>query len=165
MTLDELKTHLVYQPLTGNFIRQKASRTVKVGDVAGTIVRGSKTNKPYIRVGVAGKYFYAHRLAFFYMMGRWPAVDIDHDNQDSLDNRWENLHERSHAENGRNQKKYKTNSSGTTGVIRRPSGNWRARIFARGKHINLGTYPTYESAQLARHHAEKEHDFHENHGK
>lgn len=164
MNLDDLKQQLYYDPLSGDFFRLKTFRTVKAGDVAGTVVTLSKHCKQYVRVGVFGKYFPAHRLAFFYMLGQWPTEDIDHINQDSLDNRWENLRECSHAENGRNQKKYQNNTSGRTGIRQRESGKWRARIFIKGKHINLGTFSSYELAADARKIAERTYDFHQNHG-
>ena len=165
MNLDELKNELQYDLLTGDFFRLKTFRAVKAGDIAGTEVSLSQHHKRYMRIGVFGKYFPAHRLAFFYMLGRWPIGDIDHINQDSLDNRWENLRECSHAENGRNQKKYLNNTSGCTGIQQRISGNWRARIFVNGKHINLGTFGSYELAATARKLAENSYDFHQNHGK
>lgn len=165
MNLDNLKEELDYDPASGKFFRLKTRRSVKVGDVSGTVVTLSQHTKQYVRVGVLGKYYPAHRLAFFYMLGRWPLGDVDHINQDSLDNRWENLRECSHAENGRNQKKYLSNTSGHTGIHLRESGKWRARIFAEGKHINLGTFSSYELAVAARALAESTYDFHENHGK
>lgn len=165
MNLDNLRKELEYDPITGKFFRLRTHRTVKAGDVAGAIVTLSQHSKQYVRLSVFGKYYQAHRLAWFYMLGSWPVGDIDHINQDSLDNRWENLRDCSHAENGRNQKKYLTNTSGRTGIHLRKSGNWRARIFAEGKHINLGTFSSYELAVAARSLAESTYDFHENHGK
>lgn len=164
MTLYELKRELYYDPLSGDFFRLRSSRSVKAGDIAGTIVTLSQHSKQYVRVGVFGRYFLAHRLAFFYMLDRWPDGDIDHINQNSFDNSWSNLRECSHAENGRNQKKYLTNTSGCTGIKQRESGKWRARIFVKGKHINLGSFNTYELAADARKVAEKTYDFHQNHG-
>lgn len=165
LTLEELKQEVEYQPDTGLFIRLKTHRAVKAGDVAGSEVQLSQHTKKYIRMSVKGRYYVAHRLAFLYMIGRWPVGDVDHINQDSLDNRWANLRECSHAENGRNQKKYTNNSSGSTGVIQRANGRWRARIFIQGKHINLGTFDSFEEAVAVRNLANKEYDFHENHGK
>lgn len=164
LTHKALKGEVEYKPLTGLFYRLKTHRTVKAGDVAGGIHQLSQHPKSYIRIGVLGKYYSAHRLAWFYMTGQWPVRDIDHINQDSLDNRWANLRECSHQENGQNQKKYTNNTSGTTGVHLRSSGKWRARIFYKGKHINLGNFDSFDAAVLARKNAAKELGFHENHG-
>lgn len=164
LTLESLKKEVEYEPATGLFTRLRTHRAVKAGEIAGSAVTLARHPKQYIRLGVLGKYYMAHRLAFFYMTGTWPNGDIDHINQDSLDNRWENLRVCSHAENGKNQKKYKNNSSGITGIRQRGSGKWRARIFVAGKHIDLGTHATLEAAVHARQLAEKEYGFHENHG-
>ena len=164
-TLEELKAELEYKPLTGLFYRLKTHRAVKAGDIAGGIHRLANHDKAYVRVGIFGRYISAHRLAWFYMTGIWPTKDIDHINQNSLDNTWGNLRECSHQENGKNQKKYTNNSSGVMGVHLRPSGKWRARIFHKGKHINLGHFDSIDAAIAARKLASKEYGFHENHGK
>ena len=165
LTLEKLKQEVEYKPLTGLFYRLKTHRTVKVGDIAGGNHRLSNHSKEYVRVGVLGKYYAAHRLAWFYMTGAWPTKNIDHINQNSLDNRWVNLRECSHQENGKNQKKYINNTTGVTGVQLRPSGKWRARIYHQGKHISLGNFASFEDAVAARELAHKEYGFHENHGK
>ena len=164
LTLEELKQELEYLPSTGQFVRLKTHRTVKAGDIAGTAVQLSQHTKKYVRLAVKGKYYKAHRLTFFYMTGHWPVGDVDHINQDSLDNRWDNLRECTHQENGKNQKRYTNNSSGVTGIRQRSNGKWRARIFVQGKHIDLGTYTSFADAVAARQLANKEYGFHENHG-
>ena len=165
MAQNELIQELHYDPVNGTFTRLKSNRTVKAGEIAGAIITLAHHSKQYVRIGVFGKYFYAHRLAFLYMLGRWPIGDIDHINQNSLDNSWTNLRECSHKENGKNQKKYNTNTSGHTGIHQRKNGKWRVRICVEGKHINVGTFNTYDLAGLARKNAEKVYDFHKNHGK
>ena len=46
----------------------------------------------------------AHRLAYLLITGKWPAEDIFHINEDTEDNRWENLETRSeHAEGERKE--------------------------------------------------------------
>jgi hypothetical protein len=164
ITLNKLKEELEYNPVTGHFTRLKSHRTVKAGDIAGCVSQKSNHPKCYIKISVLGRYYKAHRLAWFYMTGSWPTGEIDHINQNSLDNSWENLRVVSHAVNGKNQKKYINNTSGHTGVSQRPSGKWRARIYHKGVHINLGHYTTYEEAVESRKKAAKELGFHENHG-
>lgn len=163
-TLEDLKNEVEYEPLTGLFYRLKTHRKVKAGDIAGSIHQLSHHPKAYIRIGIFGKPVSAHRLAWFYMTGSWPTGDIDHINQNSLDNRWENLRECSHQDNGKNQKKYINNTSGVVGVHLRSSGKWRARIFHQGKHINLGQFDSFDAAVAARDIASKGYGFHENHG-
>ena len=71
LTLEELKNEVEYKPLTGLFYRLKTHRTVKREDIAGGIHQLAKHPKAYIRIGILGKYYSAHRLAWFYMNGVW----------------------------------------------------------------------------------------------
>jgi hypothetical protein len=164
-SLEQINKEVSYSTTTGIFTRLKTHRAVKAGDIAGTVSELSQHSKKYIKLSVLGKYYKAHRLAWFCMTGTWPSGDIDHINQNSLDNSWTNLRCVTHAVNGKNQKKYSNNSSGVTGVGQRPNGKWRARIYLRGKHTNLGHFSTYEDAVICRNLAAQEMGFHENHGK
>ena len=70
-----------YDRHTGLFHwRHDQSQRKKAGDVAGT--RSSKG----IRLEVEGVTYYAHRVAFLFIYGRWPIVVL-HKNGDKLDNR------------------------------------------------------------------------------
>lgn len=54
-----------------------------------------------------------------------------------------------------NKRKYKTNSSGRTGVNFHPkTGKWQARIAVEGKRVYLGLYEDFEDAVKAREEAE-----------
>lgn len=70
MTQNELIQELHYDPVNGTFTRLKSNRAVKAGEIAGAIITLAHHSKQYVRISVFGKYFYAHRLAFLYMLGR-----------------------------------------------------------------------------------------------
>lgn len=162
MTQDELKQKLHYDPKTGIFTHLKTHRTVKAGDIAG---HSDKSKNGYIKISIGnGKYLLAHRLAFLYMWGYIPEGEVDHIDHNTTNNSWNNLRIVSHHENGKNQKQYITNSSGITGIRQRKSGKWRARIYHKGKHIDLGTYIDKNDAINARKQAEILYKFHNNHG-
>ena len=162
--INRIRLTLNYDKATGRFTRNLASRTQKVGDLAGTRVESStKPGKFYIRVGVLGRYFWAHRLAVAWVTGYWPASEVDHKDQNSENNAWDNLEQVTKAGNAKNLSKYQNNTSGFPGVSRRPNGKYRARLMVNLKSISLGDWDTPEEAMSARNAAKKEYGFHENH--
>jgi hypothetical protein len=80
---------------------------------------------------IYGRQYYAHRVAFALMEGRWPKV-IDHKNRDRSDNRWVNIRECSQSENTSNRNYVGTKSSKFRGVSKR-NRMWLARC--KGKDI------------------------------
>ena len=76
LTQDQLKSLLTYDVDTGKF----KSIDVRIGrkPLGGEL--GYKSADGYIRLGICGKYFPAHRLAWLYMTGKWPEKLIDHIN-------------------------------------------------------------------------------------
>ena len=162
--IHKIRQALDYNKTTGVFTRKIPSRTQKVGDVAGSRVESStKPGKFYIRVGVLGKYFWAHRLAVAWVTGQWPPHEVDHKDQNSENNAWDNLVKVTKAENAKNLSEYRNNTSGFPGISRRPNGKYRARLMVNSKSISLGDWDTPEEAVRARNIAKKEHGFHENH--
>ena len=74
MNQTRLKELLHYDPFTGIFT-WKVTRTgsAKPGTVAGYI-----KNEGYICIKIDSRSYMAHRLAFLYMLGRWPKGDVLH---------------------------------------------------------------------------------------
>lgn len=74
-----------YDRQTGLFHwRHDQSKRKKAGDVAG--IRSTKG----IRLEMDGVMYYAHRVAFLFIYGRWPTV-VFHANGDKFDNREVNI--------------------------------------------------------------------------
>lgn len=131
------------------------------GRAAFTCVNGG-----YRRGLIFGRAYKAHRVAWAYVHGEWPADEVDHINGDRQDNRICNLRVVTKQENMRNQKRRYDNRSGVTGVdFREKTGSWRARIRAGGKLKALGHFDTWEAAVAARKAAERQFGYHENHGR
>jgi|SRR5215467_9025499 len=143
LTQRRLKELLDYNPATGEFFWKVARHKVKVGDRAGGI--GSK-DKGYWDIGIDGKRYRAHRLAWFYVHGKWSK--LDHKNRDPLDNRISNLREASNKQNQGNRKINQNNRSGLKGVIQFRK-KWRAQIGHNSKVIWLGDFLTPELAHQA----------------
>ncbi len=65
--------------------------------------------------------------------------EVDHRNNDGLDNRRNNLRHCTHQQNLCNRRIFKTNTSGFKGVYRYGL-NWRARLKHNSKWVNLGCF-------------------------
>ena len=142
-----LKEYLRYDPLTGVFtwIKKKTKGSVKVGDVA-----GCPHGNGYWDIRIDRRLYFAHRLAWFYMTGKWPNGHIDHKNGDPGDNRWENLREATASQNHANTRRPKNNTSGLKGASYAKANNrWLAQIRKQGRHVYLGYHDTKEEAHAA----------------
>ena len=87
-TVDYLKEILEYNQETGVFTRKKKISSSNIGDVAGSV-----ESQGYVIISIKNWPFKAHRLAWFYVHGKWPIDCIDHINGNRADNRIENLRE------------------------------------------------------------------------
>jgi len=111
---------------------------------------GSPSQKGYWQIYVHGKKYYAHRVVFLLVHGRWPEGQIDHINGDRSDNRIENLRECSVSENHENRGISNKNTSGFVGVSKCSDRNlWQAKINKNRKTYHLGRFDTPEEAHLA----------------
>lgn len=146
MTADYLRSILSYDPATGEF-RWLVSlgRRVKIGDVAGHDAHGG-----YRRVKIGGRPYFAHRLAWLYVHGRWPIAEIDHIDTYTGNNAIANLREATNPQNMKNRKRQANNTSGFKGVTWNTKDRaWRAQIKVGGRQIHLGTYRCPEIASRA----------------
>ncbi|WP_313437320.1 HNH endonuclease signature motif containing protein [Novosphingobium sp.] len=116
------------------------------------------------RIGDVG--YLAHRVIWKMMTGIDP-VEVDHINGVPGDNRWSNLREITHLENGRNLGRGKHNTSGTTGVsFSKVMRKWQAYIQDESsRRVVLGYFDRIEDAVKARREAEARYGYHVNHGR
>lgn len=145
LTQSELKSQLKYDPDTGLFAWASLKRGVTIGKVAGSL-------KPsgYVIILVNRKMFRAHRLAWLYMTGRFPAKSVDHINRIKNDNRWCNLRDASHSENFFNMGIKSSNTSGYKGVsFNKQLRKWDARATVNKQQTCLGLFDTPELASEA----------------
>jgi hypothetical protein len=147
---DELLNTISYDPETGEFYWIRKTRGwCRVNRQAGWVDGGYRNIFIKDSTGYKKKYK-AHRLAWFYMTGRWPDGDIDHKNMDRADNRFENLRESDRTHNRANTGRRSDNKSGFKGVCFRPkSGKYHAQIQYKGKPYHLGYYDTPQDAHEA----------------
>lgn len=108
----------------------------------------------------------AHRLAWAWQHGAWPAGEIDHINGVRDDNRLVNLRVVVPQENRRNSALRSDNTSGRVGVtFDRSRNRWHASITIQGRAVHLGRFISFADACAARERAEIDFGFHPNHGR
>lgn len=160
ITQAKLQEVFDYDPNTG-VIRYKLDtlRNSK-GDIASYDHIGG-----YSSVCINTKSYLAHRIIYMYMTGDMPDF-IDHINHNRKDNRWDNLRNVSRLENNTNTSLSKNSTSKLNGVsLHKPTGKYRAYINKDYKQIHLGLYDTIDEAKEVREKANKEYNYHTNHGK
>lgn len=145
ITRSRLKKLLKYERRTGLFRWRVSPRhgPAKAGDVA-----GSDNGRGHWRITIDGERYLAHRLAVFYVTGKWPEGDLDHRDRQRANNRWRNIRPATDSQNQANRKVRSDSTTGIKGVV--PHGNrFRARIKVRGKSVSLGVHDTQEEAAAA----------------
>lgn len=145
MYQNQLKEMLHYCPQTGVFSWIKARQKIHVGQIA-----GSDKGDGYRRIKIDGKNYSAHRLAWLYVHGVWPAKCVDHINRQPADNRIENLRCVDWRENAQNLSLAKNNSSGFRGVyFETKTKRWKVQLRANRKNYFLGRYENLADAANA----------------
>ena len=153
---------LDYNPDTGE-LRWKVNRRgcAKAGNVAGHV-----RSDGYVAVSLNDKSYLAHRLAWLLYHGQWPEDGLDHISHDKTDNRIKNLREATLTVNQRNRPLNSNNTSGVCGVCWDKQANkWQSRIYLDSRNVHLGFFDDFDEAVAARQAANKQYNFHENHGK
>jgi hypothetical protein len=149
LTRKRLEEALSYSSDTGLFIwASKLNRRVVVGSAAGSI-----DHQGYLRIVIDGSSYRAHRLAWFWTNGAWPAMQIDHIDGNKLNNSIANLRDVSAGVNAQNKriarrgKKY----SPLLGVTRdkKGKGSWFAQIVIDSRPQRIGTFATEGEAHEA----------------
>ena len=127
---------LNYDPITGSFVWRDvgACGRASAGKSPGRI-----TSAGYHDIGLRGRRYFAHRLAWLHVHGVWPKGVIDHIDGDKLNNKISNLRDVTHAQNMHNTKIRVDNNIGVQGVTLTRTGKYRASI-------SIGTFNTSEEA-------------------
>jgi hypothetical protein len=151
LTARRARALLSYNRKTG-ILRWKISNSnrAQVGAVAGCLTRYG-----YITLGIDGKLYQAHRVAWLIVHGSWPKGELDHEDTVKHHNWIKNLRPATRPQNNINRTPPKNNTSGFKGVgFHKQAGKWRAFITVDGKQRALGLFATREAAASARRTAE-----------
>lgn len=160
LTAEDLRSILDYDPTTGVFRwkertdiagrrDQNAWNTRYAGTEAGNI-RPTPWGGFYRVIRIRGRRYYAHRLAWFYVYGKWPSGRLDHRDGDGLHNWIDNLRPATPVQNARNSKRRNRGRSGFKGVSWKTGrGKWVAQIRDENRNVHLGYFDTPEEAHAA----------------
>jgi hypothetical protein len=135
ITAERLRELMHYDPTTGVFTRKIAGFLDDLG---------------YVRIGIDGGKYKAHRLAVLYMTGKWPKNHVDHQDQNRSNNRWDNLREATHSQNMANRGAWARAKHKLKGITRSPDGKkFRARVMRDGVSHLIGDYSCPAAAHFA----------------
>ena len=157
LTWKQVDALLEYDPCTGDVTWKVGRGHIKSGGKAGYV--NPKTN--HLHVGINYGQYALHRIAWLLHYKKWPKYCIDHINGNRQDNRIINLRDVPLVLNLRNSKRYKTNTSGYTGVCFK-NNRWIARI-SRDHYI--GSFRSKRAAISARKKMERKLKYHPTHGR
>jgi len=150
MCIDQrsLKELLTYDPATGAFqwLFGEKVHTAVQGKEAGSV-------KPdgYRTIVIKGKGYLAHRLAWLYMTGSWPVLDVDHKDRTRDNNVWTNLREATKSQNQQNR--------GFGGVNwMKGVKRWKISLRFETKQYQLGFHKCFGQAVKARNRAKQNFD-------
>jgi hypothetical protein len=144
MDAQYIKSILHYDPLTGIFVWIK---TLSVSGQSGNVA-GSIKNTGHREIQIGKRKYKAHRLAWLYMTGSWPELELDHINGNPSDNRMVNLREVSHRVNGQNRPEHRAGKLlGAT--YNKKAKKWYSQIMTDGKIRHIGSFDTEIEASKA----------------
>lgn len=141
----DVRAWLNYDPTQGTFTWVANLGRARAGSVAGT-----PHLKGYVSIGVLGRSYLAHRLAWFFTFGEMPAAQIDHRDGDKTNNRISNLRLATNSQNQANKPASRASSSGIKGVYWwKTGGKWKSQIVVNGCSVFLGYFSTKNDAAEA----------------
>lgn len=150
--LDRFKNTFTYEKETGFIVYKIYYRGSRIGTRADSIKsRGYRkgVHKGYsIVVNFEKVQILSTRAAFFLELGVIPSedIEIDHEDGDTLNNKWSNLRMATSSENNCNSKVQSNNTSGVKGLSVTKFGTYRTTINIPGGDRLRETFKSKEEA-------------------
>lgn len=146
LTAQRLREVLDYDPDTGVFTwKARLGGRRLAGQPAGIVNKAIG----YAVIGLDGCRYYAHRLAWMFVHGRWPILHIDHINGDRADNRIANLRDVSAQTNMQNMRDAPGGGRLIGASFDSKRGLFQSGIRVNGKRVRLGRFKTADEAHAA----------------
>ena len=144
MSLTQEEAHRLFEYKDGVlYWKIKPAKRVSVGDVAGW-----RNDKGYQNIVIKGKQWGIHKVIFLMHKGYMPTL-IDHIDNNSSNNKIENLREADKTKNSLNAKIRTDNTSGCKNVNWQSQKNkWQVRLCINKKAVSFGLYKDLELADL-----------------
>jgi len=145
-----------YDPDTGNLYNRLKGKGKRTGPIGGINSQG------YISVCYNGKKWLGHRVAYVIFHGSIDQRhDIDHIDQNKLNNRIDNIRAVDRATNNRNSGLRADNTHGAKGICFHSDRKscWSATMFVGGKKKGLGYFEDKQDAIAARKEAKIKYKF------
>lgn len=138
--------HEFFEYREGNlFWKKKSAKWTEVGGPVAAYIMPNG----YLRVGLKGKRYYAHRVIYCMFHGEMPK-NVDHKDGDRSNNKEDNLRAATPRTNNQNRRKSEGTSSKYKGVhFRKDRQKWQVQIKHHGQSIRLGCFFSEEDAALA----------------
>jgi HNH endonuclease len=136
LTAEQVRGLFDYDVVSGQLRWKVAnSRRIRVGDIAGCDDGGG-----YLRIGISGRHYRAHRIIWLMMTGAFPEHQIDHIDGDRANNHWANLREATNAQNHQNLGLNRNSTTGHPGVslikgAGRKTPRWEAHLKVNGRKL------------------------------
>lgn len=148
-TAEWLRENYFYDPKTGEMFNRFKTRKRPAWSKVGRVSDYGRVTVNVTFNGNGGTYR-IHRLAWLYVYGEWPPMDVDHRDNNPANNRIENLRLATDSQNLGNMKRPVTNKSGKKGVSwHRVGKKWQAHVKIDGVNHYLGLFETVELAHDA----------------
>lgn len=154
LNLQNIKDYLSYDPETGIFMWIKRRNGINNINIPLTC----KNASGYIMIKYNYNQYFAHRLAWWWIHGEFPKVQLDHINGIRYDNRLINLRQATIRQNARNRPRARRNHEPCIYFRKDRSKRcpWTVSVRNNGILIHVGQFKTKEQAIKARNKYDKD---------
>lgn len=125
------------------FYKSRPANRIKIGSMA-----GYKNKDGYLVIEIDNKCYPIHRLIFMMFYGYFPS-EIDHIDNNKLNNKIKNLRQATRSENCLNRLKRSDNTSGVKGVYwHKNLKKWQVSLSVNKNPKYFGLFNDFELAEL-----------------